>query len=596
MDFDVVFVTYNSASWLGDLFASLEKIIYEKKKLHLYFSDNASTDQTLKLLKQFRKKYADQFGSFVIQENRENWGFGKGNNIAAALGSSNHLLFLNIDTSLYPDTMTELSKAIRADIHSNFALWELRQLPYEHPKIYDPLTSETSWSSGACFAIRRDVYEQLGGYDESFFMYAEDVDLSWRVRLAGFRIRYIPKAVVNHYCYQKAAQVKPLQYIYSFIGNLHLRRKFGTGKDYWKGLSLVLLHMIRNTPPFPRAKRQFLKAYFANRKHFKQARRWHEEHFSEIQKCTFQFLAFDYEEVRKGSFWACNRPNAFPKVSVIVRTCGRPDMLRETLISLRNQTYPNIEIVVVEDGLDVSGTMIRKEFADLNIVYKATGRKVGRCVVGNEAMAMATGEYFNFLDDDDVFYADHVETLISALEKQPTYKAAYALAFETPVTVESKTPYKYKIYEYRNTLDERFSRLELLYHNLFPIQTVLFSRKIYEKHGGFNTELDVLEDWDLWIRYALDTPFLYVPKTTSQYRTPADQAIRDRRANELHDAYENLKRKNACRVISMTGAEMEEEIRNAPFLQQQCFTLQHMAQRETLLLAIARRVYRAMKR
>lgn len=593
--FDIVFVTYNSSKWLNGLFASLENVVYEKKKLHLYFSDNASTDNTLDLLKQFYMKYADQFGSFVIQENNGNSGFGKGNNIAASLGNSEHLFFLNIDTSLYPDTLTELCNAIQEDNANNTALWELRQFPYEHPKLYNPLTGETSWSSGACFAIRRNVYEQLGGFDESFFMYAEDVDLSWRVRLAGYRIRYVPRAIINHYCYQTAAEVKPLQYIYSFIGNLHLRYKFGTRQDRWNGLYLIISHMLRNKPPFPRGKQQFWKAYLSNRKCLKQAKRWHRNHLSEIQKCFFQFLAFDYEEIRKGAFWKSSRPSYFPKVSVIVRTCGRPDVLRETLISLRNQTYPNVEIVVVEDGQAISEKMIRQEFADLNIMYKASGQKVGRCVVGNEALSMATGEYFNFLDDDDVFYADHIETLVTALQENPEYKAAYALAFETPITVESKKPYKYTILEHRNTLDERFSRLELLYHNLFPIQTVLFSRDFYEKQGGFNTELDVLEDWDLWIRYALEAPFLYVPKTTSQYRTPADGTIRESRASELHDAYENLKEKNAHRVITMTGAALEEEIKNAPFLQQQCFSPMLSEKKETLFLALARRLYRKLK-
>lgn len=594
MHFDVAFVTYQSSAWLDGLFESLQNADYDKKQLHLYFCDNASKDDTVEKLEAYQKTMGERFGDFVVWKSQTNMGFGKGNNLCASLGSSPYLLMLNIDTSLYPDTLNELVSAIQADERSTAAMWELRQFPYEHPKIYDVLTSETSWASGACFAIKRSVYEQIGGFDESFFMYAEDVDLSWRVRLAGYCIRYVPKAVINHYCYQTAGEIKPLQYLYSLIGNVHMRCKYGTSLQVRQGLRLSLAHVYRNQPPFPGARKQWLKALWENRKILRQSRAWYRAHRQRIGQCAFQFLQFDYEHTRKGAFWACSQPGTYPKVSVIVRTCGRPDILRETLISLRRQTYPNIEIVIVEDGPDVSAEMLRQEFADLPIVYKATGNKVGRCVAGNEAMSMASGEYFNFLDDDDVFFADHVETLVSALQRNPGYRAAYALAFETPVAVESTTPYRYSISEYRSTLDEPFSRPELLYHNLFPIQSVLFSRALYERYGGFSTELDVLEDWDLWIRYALDNPFLYVPKTTSQYRTPADLSIRESRAAALDNAYACLKEKNAHRTISMTGAELEEEIKNAPFLQRQCFNKASITQSETLPLALARKIYHSI--
>ena len=72
------------------------------------------------------------------------------------------------------------------------------------------------------------------------------------------------------------------------------------------------------------------------------------------------------------------------KYPLSVRTCGRPAVLRETLISLRHQTYPNMEVVVVEDGEEISGKMIRgREFGDMNIRYFATGEKVGRSRAGN---------------------------------------------------------------------------------------------------------------------------------------------------------------------------------------------------------------------
>jgi len=54
------------------------------------------------------------------------------------------------------------------------------------------------WVSGACFLVRRSAYEQMGGFDEAYFMYAEDVDLCWRLGRAGWRVVYLPTAEVTH--------------------------------------------------------------------------------------------------------------------------------------------------------------------------------------------------------------------------------------------------------------------------------------------------------------------------------------------------------------------------------------------------------------
>ena len=82
--------------------------------------------------------------------------------------------------------------------HSSQTLFEFMQFPQEHPKIYDCFTHETNWASGACFAIRSDFFLGLGGFDESMFMYCEDVDLSWRVRAAGGKCIMLVGALFFH--------------------------------------------------------------------------------------------------------------------------------------------------------------------------------------------------------------------------------------------------------------------------------------------------------------------------------------------------------------------------------------------------------------
>jgi glycosyltransferase involved in cell wall biosynthesis len=247
------------------------------------------------------------------------------------------------------------------------------------------------------------------------------------------------------------------------------------------------------------------------------------------------FAGFDYYAIRDGAFYENFLPEEQPLVSIIVRTCGRPCVLRETLISLSKQTYDNIEIVIVEDGENISEEMIRKEFSDLNILYHATGDKVGRSKAGNLAMSMAHGKYLNFLDDDDLFYAEHVEVLVANILKSGL-KAAYATSFETPIVVESKDPYVYEVKNYLGIHKQSFNRIILCHHNYIPIQCIMFEKSLFEQYGGLDETVDALEDWDMWVRYSLHTDFAFLLKTTSIYRVPAVREINEKRQKDLDDA------------------------------------------------------------
>ena len=179
--------------------------------------------------------------------------------------------------------------------------------------------------------------------------------------------------------------------------------------------------------------------------------------------------------------------------------------------------------------------MIEKEFSDMNILYYATGVNQGRSKAGNKAMELAHGEYLNFLDDDDLFYADHVEVLVKTLENSKN-KAAYAFGFETPIEIKSKDPYVYEISDYRGVHKTKFDKIELCYHNYIPIQCIMFEKELFEKYGGQDETLDALEDWDMWVRYSLHTDFDCVDKTTSIYRVPKVQTINAKRQKELDEA------------------------------------------------------------
>ena len=128
-----------------------------------------------------------------------NRGYGATHNIgmreAFAAGAAGYLC-LNPDAVLHPRCLAELwTTASEADT----GLVDGRTFPEEHPKPYDPATGDTPWCTGTALLVRPAAFAATGGFDEGLFMYGEDVDLSWRVRAAGLRVRTAPGALVHHW-------------------------------------------------------------------------------------------------------------------------------------------------------------------------------------------------------------------------------------------------------------------------------------------------------------------------------------------------------------------------------------------------------------
>ena len=126
----------------------------------------------------------------------ENLGSAKGHNRLLVESECDDILIINPDIMLAPNAIVELARSLADD---QVGMAEAKQLPVEHPKQYDVVTGETSWAATACTLIPGDTIRALKGFDhESFFLYCDDVDFSWRVRLAGKKVVYVPTACAYH--------------------------------------------------------------------------------------------------------------------------------------------------------------------------------------------------------------------------------------------------------------------------------------------------------------------------------------------------------------------------------------------------------------
>lgn len=125
-----------------------------------------------------------------------NSGTAKGHNILGEKCTSDFMIIMNPDVILDGLCLWELVKPFSEEA---VGMVEARQTPLELAKIYNMQTLETEWASTACTIIRRDVFQKLNGFDfETFFMYCDDLDFSWRLRLEGYKIIYNPNAMVYH--------------------------------------------------------------------------------------------------------------------------------------------------------------------------------------------------------------------------------------------------------------------------------------------------------------------------------------------------------------------------------------------------------------
>ena len=558
-------VTYNSEKWLDAFFKSLLQQNLPCDQIALCVLDNGSTDNTHAWLTKQQGELSQKFASLALNKG-PNIGFGAGHNYNLALTTTPYFWVTNVDLEFEADTLTTMIATAEEEV-ANVAAWECRQKPYEHPKDYHPVTGETAWCSSACVLFKTEAIQSVNGYEPLLFLYGEDVELSYRLRDHGYKLRYVPKASVWHYTYEEVAQVKPQQFLGSTLANVLLRCRYGRRHEVIQGF-VMFMALFALKPMFANMRFKLLGQLWKLMNlapQFLSSRRKSQE--------DFPFRMWDYAMAREGAFYEypnaaqsaivqAQQSNTLPLVSVLMRTMpGRGGKLKEAIASVANQTYANIELIVVEDGgQEVQNAKPQTEALQqsslIHSVIYLPLPKVGRCEAGNQALAAATGQLCCFLDDDDLFYADHLEVLVHAWLSNQKLGAVYSLAYEVRTEVISEEPWVYKDVLHNLINRQVFNRGIMWHHNYLPIQSVLFQRQLYLDNGGFDLSLENLEDWTLWVRYSLKHDFLLIPKVTSLYRVPNDVDKALQRQLVLNDYYAKALAKNSEVKVELSPTEI----------------------------------------
>ncbi len=126
-----------------------------------------------------------------------NSGTSKGQNVMFESCKADYLMAYNPDVVVCPDFFLEMMKPFSR--MEKVGMVEAKQVPLEHPKEFDINNGIEPWGAMACVIIPSHIYKELGGLDaQSFFLYCDDVDFSWRLRLNGYKVVYQSRAFVYH--------------------------------------------------------------------------------------------------------------------------------------------------------------------------------------------------------------------------------------------------------------------------------------------------------------------------------------------------------------------------------------------------------------
>ena len=210
-------------------------------------------------------------------------------------------------------------------------------------------------------------------------------------------------------------------------------------------------------------------------------------------------------------------------MTVLIPTYNRRRSLPRALASVVRQTHRELEIFVVRDGGEDVSDIVRS-FHDPRVIFIDRSENRGKPYSLNEALSRAAGKYVAYLDDDDVYYPGHVQTLVDALENRTDCHAAYSDLYKTycrELPDGSQTVLSKEV-----EISRDFDRYLMLFFNHVLHVSLMHRRDLLTRTGPYNESLNILIDWDMTRRLVFFTDFYHVPAVTGEFFSPIGECDR----------------------------------------------------------------------
>ncbi|MFC1781257.1 glycosyltransferase [Planctomycetota bacterium] len=212
-----------------------------------------------------------------------------------------------------------------------------------------------------------------------------------------------------------------------------------------------------------------------------------------------------------------NNDNTGELVSILMPTYNRPRYFYNALNSAVRQNYSNLQIIVINDGGTDVGDIV-DSFNDGRIEYIDRKENRGKAFSLNEALSRTRGKYVCYLDDDDMYYPEHVQILVDVLENDTDCQVAYTDLYKVCCNINQDGTRQVlsKVVE----VSRDFDRFLMLHFNHVLHVSLMHRRDLINKAGLYNEKLDVLIDWDMTRRMSFFTDFHHVHNVTGEYYNP----------------------------------------------------------------------------
>jgi len=198
-------------------------------------------------------------------------------------------------------------------------------------------------------------------------------------------------------------------------------------------------------------------------------------------------------------------------VSVVTATYNMADYLPETLDSILGQDYGHLESIVIDDGSTDETSSVLEPYVSSGWVRVIRQKNAGQTVAKNRGISEARGDFIAFCDADDTWRPDKLTKQIEAFTQFPEV----AVVFSDIDVIDSKgDPYQIPPMK---RVGGRITA-ELLLDNFIPFPTSIVRADVLKKAGGFDENLTMSIDYDLWLRISVDHPMHYIPEPLAKYR------------------------------------------------------------------------------